>query len=218
MTYLDKPWLKSYKLGPYRLDESLRPYPKEPLFKILDDAAAQFPGQTAILFEERAINYRQLKTMADRLAAGLASLGVERGDRVCLFLPNCVEFIVSDWAILKAGAAVVPTSVLRTDEGLIHEAGSSDSRVIICSEEHLDKVLAVRDRCDLEHVIVTSTRGYDVQEVAAPLPRGVYELRKLLDDHEAIPPQVEIDPGEDLCELAFTGGAQGGDGHPRQQV
>ena len=209
MTYLDKPWLKSYKLGPYRLDESLRPYPKEPLFKILDDAAEQYPGQTAVLFEDRSINYRQLKTLADRLAAGLASLGVERGDRVCLFLPNCVEFIVSDWAILKAGAAVVPTSVLRTEEGLIHEAGSSDSRVIICSEEHLDKVLAVQDRCDLEHVIVTSTGGYDVQEVAAPLPRGVHEFRKLLDDHEAIPLQVEIDPGQDLCELAFTGGATG---------
>ncbi len=209
MTYLDKPWLKSYKLGPYRLDESLRPYPKEPLFKILDDAAEQYPGQTAVLFEDRSINYRQLKTLADRLAAGLASLGVERGDRVCLFLPNCVEFIVSDWAILKAGAAVVPTSVLRTEEGLIHEAGSSNSRVIICSEEHLDKVLAVRDRCDLEHVIVTSTGGYDVQEVAAPLPRGVHEFRKLLDDHEAIPPQVEINPGQDLCELAFTGGATG---------
>jgi non-ribosomal peptide synthetase component F len=121
MTYLDKPWLKSYKLGPYRLDESLRPYPREPLFRILDDAAEQYPGQTAVLFEDRSINYRQLKTLTDRLAAGLASLGVERGDRVCLFLPNCVEFIVSDWAILKAGAAVVPTSVLRTEEGLIHD-------------------------------------------------------------------------------------------------
>jgi long-chain acyl-CoA synthetase len=209
MTYLDKPWLKSYKLGPYRLDESLRPYPEEPLFKILDDAAAQYPGQTAVLFEDRTINYHQLKTLADRLAAGLARLGVERGDRVCVFLPNCVEFIISDWAILKAGATVVPTSVLRSDEGLIHEAGSSNSRAIICREEHLDRVLAVRERCDLEHVIVTSSAGYDVEKVAAPLPRGVYEFRRFLDDQDSVPPQVEVDAAEDLCELAFTGGATG---------
>ena len=126
MTYLDKPWLKSYKLGPYKLEETLAPYPHEPVFKALDDAAEKYPGQTAILFMERSINYRQLKTRVDRLSAALAGLGVVRGDRVCVFLPNCVEFILSDWAILKAGAAIVPTSALRTDEGLVHEAGSSN--------------------------------------------------------------------------------------------
>jgi long-chain acyl-CoA synthetase len=210
MTYLGKPWLKSYKLGPYKLDESLAPYPQDPVFKVLDDAAAEHPGQTAILFMGRSINYRQLKTRVDKLAAALAALGVERGDRVCVFLPNCAEFIISDWAILKAGAAVVPTSVMRTDQGLLHEAGSSNSRAIICREEHLDRVLGVRDQCaDIEHIIVTSTAGYDVEEVSDSLPPGVYDFRKLLDAHEPVPPAVDIDPMEDLCELAFTGGATG---------
>ncbi|MFC2046172.1 AMP-binding protein [Chloroflexota bacterium] len=209
MTYLDKPWLKSYKLGPYRLEKTLAPYPHEPVYKALDDAAEKYPGQTAILFMGRAINYRQLKTRVDRLAAALVGLGIQRGDRVCVFMPNCVEFILSDWAILKAGAAIVPTSALRTDEGLVHEAGSSNSRVIICREEHLERVLGVREQCDIEHIIVTSTAGYDVAEVSGPLPKGVYELRALLDGHEPVPPQVDIDPMEDLCELAFTGGATG---------
>jgi long-chain acyl-CoA synthetase len=209
MTYLEKPWLKSYKLGPYKLETSLVPYPREPLFKVLDDAAEMYPGQTAILFLERSLNYRQLKTQADRLAAALARLGVKRGDRVCVFLPNCMEFIVSDWAILKAGAAIVPTSAMRTDDGLVHEAGSSHSRVIICREEHLDRVVGIRERCDIEHIIVTSREGYDVAEVARPLPKGVHELRKLLEEHEPVAPHVDIDPMEDLCELAFTGGATG---------
>ena len=82
MDYLDKPWLKSYKLGPYRLEQSIAPYPKEPIFKALDRAAEKHPNQTAILFRDRSINYRQLKSRADSLAAGLASLGVQRGDRV----------------------------------------------------------------------------------------------------------------------------------------
>ncbi len=209
MSYLDKPWLKSYKLGPYKLEESLAPYPKVPVFKALDDAAEKYPGQTAILFLERKINYRNLKTQADKLAAALAGLGVKRGDRVCVFLPNCMEFIVSDWAILKAGAVVVPTSILRTDEGLIHEAGSSNSKVIICREEHLDRVLGVKESCDFEHIIVTSTEGYDLKEVSVTLPESVYEFRKLLEENAPTPPPVEMDPKEDLCELAFTGGATG---------
>ena len=79
MTYADKPWLKSYKLGPYKLEQSLAPYPKEPVFKALDDAAEKFPGQTAVLFQERSINYRTLKDQADRLAAALSGMGVEAG-------------------------------------------------------------------------------------------------------------------------------------------
>jgi long-chain acyl-CoA synthetase len=209
MTYLDKPWLKSYKLGPYKLEESLAPYPKVPVFKALDDAAEKYPGQTAILFMERSLNYRDLKMQADKLAKGLAQLGVKRGDRVCVFLPNCMEFILSDWAILKTGAAVVPTSILRTDEGLTHEAGSSKSRVIICREEHLERVLGVKEKCHIEHIVVTSTEGYDQKEVSTKLPKGVYEFRKLLEDNDPTPPQIDMDPVEDLCELAFTGGATG---------
>ncbi len=209
MSYLDKPWLKSYKLGPYKLEESLYPYPEEPVFKALDLAAEKYPGQTAILYLGRKISYRNLKLQADKLAAALAGLGVKKGDRVCVFLPNCMEFIVSDWAILKAGAAIVPTSILRTDDGLIHEAGSSNSRVIICREEHLERVLGIKDRCEFEHIIVTSTEGYDIKEVSATLPKDVHEFRKLIDENDAAFPKVEIDPKDDLCELAFTGGATG---------
>ena len=209
MTYADKPWLKSYKLGPYKLEHSLAPYPKEPVFKALDDAAAKYPGQTAILFQDRSVSYQNLKILADKLAAGLRKLGVGRGDRVCLFLPNCTEFLISDWAALKAGAAVVPTSTLRTDDGLVHEAGSSGSKVIICREEHLDRVLGVKDRCRYEWVIVTSNEGYDVREINRLLPDGVAEFRRLLEENDPVPPPVDLDPEEDLCELAFTGGATG---------
>jgi long-chain acyl-CoA synthetase len=209
MSYLERPWKKSYQLGPYKLAHSLAPYPQEPVFAVLDRAAEQHPGQTAVLCGEQSLNYRQLRSQVDRLAAALAGLGVGHGDRVCLFLPNCVEYIIADWAVLKAGAAVVPTSVLRTEEGLLHEAGSSGSKVLICAEPHLELALAVRERCDLEHIVVTSAEGYNVEEVSTPLPPGVHDFRQLLASHEPVPPQVEIDPAQDLCELAFTGGATG---------
>ena len=207
--YSDRPWLKSYQLGPYRLEKTLAPYPERPVFQALDDAAKNYPAQTAILFLERTIKYHQLKTQVDRLAAGFSALGVQKGDRVCVFLPNCPEFILSDWAILKAGAAIVPTSILRTQEGLLHEIGSSGARLVICREEHLERVLAIKETCQIEHIIVTSTEGYDVKEVSGSLPRGVLELRKLIDKNDPEPPAIQFDPGEDLCELAFTGGATG---------
>ncbi|MCL4394416.1 MAG: AMP-binding protein [Chloroflexi bacterium] len=209
LTYLDRPWLKSYKLGPYKLETSLAPYPKEPVFAVLDKAAENYPTQTAILYLGRSIQYRELRGQVDRLAAALSKLGVQKGDRVCLFLPNCPEFILGDWAILKAGAAVVPTSILRSDEGLLHEVGSSNAKIVICREDMLERVLAAREKSSIEQIIVTSCDGYDVADVAGPLPRGVHKLRKLLAENEAVPPQVDIDPEVDLCELAFTGGATG---------
>jgi len=209
MVYSEKPWLKSYKLGPYRLKESLKPYPKVPVYMALDNAAKNYPGQTAILFEGREIKYRQLKILVEKLASGLASLGVGKGDRVCLFLPNCIEFILSDWAVMKTGGVVVPTSILRTDDGLVHEAGSSNSRVIICSETQLERVLGVRDQTHLEHILLTSQDGYGHPLRKSSLPEGVYGLMDVLEKGKDTPPEVEINPEHDLCELGFTGGATG---------
>ena len=209
MTYSEKPWLKSYKLGPYKLKETLEPYPLVPVYKALDDAAEKYPGQTAILFEGKAIKYRQLKILVDKLADGLTRLGVKKGDRICLFLPNCIEFILGDWAAQKSGAVVVPTSTLRSDEGLCHEVGNSNSRVIICSETNLERVLGIRDQTDLEYILLTSQDGYGEPLRQASLPKGVLALSEVLEQGDDSPPQIEIDPKYDLCELAFTGGATG---------
>ena len=209
VTYAEKPWLKSYRLGPYRLVHSLAPYPAQPVYKALDDAADRFPGQTALLYMGRRTSYRQMQLLSRKMAKALIGLGVCKRDCVCVFLPNCPEFIISDWAIMQTGAAMVPTSTLRSEDGLVHEIGSSSSRWLICREEHLERVLAVKGRTDLEHVIVTSTEGFDVRALAKRLPRRTHEFRKLIESSDPINKAVEIDPEENLCELAFTGGATG---------
>jgi len=208
-SYLDRPWLKSYKLGPYKLDPTLEPYPQLPLTHILDQAAEKYPTQAAVLYLDRSIKYHQLKTHVDHLAGAFSKLGVGHGDRVCLFLSNCPEFILSDWAVLRCGGAIVPTSILRTDEGLIQEARTSNSRMIICQEMNLERILSIRDQLEIERIVVTSDEGYDISPVKSTLPRGVYEFRKLLEQENIEPPNVKIDPMEDLSELSFTGGATG---------
>ena len=209
MNYSDKPWLKSYKLGPYKLRKSLEPYPNEPVFKALDDAAKKFPAQTAVQFDGNKIKYHELKKLTDKLANGLIGLGVKKGDRIGLFLPNCIEFVLSDWGIIKSGGVLVPISVLRSDEGLKHEIGSSRSRVIICSEDQLDRVLAIREETELETILLTPENGYDTPLQKKSLPPGVFNFIDVLKNGSDNPPQVVIDPLQDLCELGFTGGATG---------
>ena len=209
MSYADKPWLKSYKLGPYTLDTTLAPYPEVPIFSMLDQAAEKYPGHTAVVFQERSLNYTQLKLTVDRLASALAELGIAHGDRVCLFLPNSIEYVLCDWAVLKCGAAVVPTSILRSDEGLLYELSTSGSKAIVCQEKHLERVLEARKHCNLESIIVTADKNGEDISLPHTLPKGVYDLQKLLDRPDAPPPVVDIDTHHDLCLVAFTGGATG---------
>lgn len=209
MKYADKPWLKSYKLGPYKLKETMAPYPEVPIFKALDDAAENHPGKTAVLFEGRNLKYKDLKDQTDRLATALAGLGIQKGDRVNIFMENCVEYIISTWGIQKAGGVIVPTSTLRPDDGIVHEAGNSNSKAIICQEREFERILGLKEACGIEHIIVTSDKGYDVEPVSKSLPEGVYEFSKLIQENEPNPPQLEIDPKEDLCELPHTGGSTG---------
>jgi long-chain acyl-CoA synthetase len=209
MNYADRPWLKSYTLGPYKLDHSLAPYPQVPVFEILDRVAQAYPNQTAILFQGKELKYHQLKSRVDSLANAFEKLGLHKGDRVCLFLPNCPEYVLSYWAVLKAGGAVVPTSILRTDEGLFHEVSSSGSRFLVCQQAQLDRVLALLARTDIEGILITSDEGYDGKQTQLSLPKVTHDIADLIATHDSLPPDVKIDPIHDLCELAFTGGATG---------
>ena len=209
MNYSDRPWLKSYTLGPYKLEHNLAPYPQKPLFEILDRVAQEYPNHTAILFQGKEFKYHQLKSKVDSLANAFARLGLVKGDRVCLYLPNCPEYVMSYWAVLKAGGAVVPTSILRTDEGLLHEVNSSRSKFLICQEVQLERALNLLGHSDLEGVLITSEAGYAGKKVQLSLPKAIYDFADLIASYDSNPPNVKIDPMYDLCELAFTGGATG---------
>jgi long-chain acyl-CoA synthetase len=116
-----QPWLKTYDL---QVPRTLEPYPKIPLFGLLEQAARDYPDNTALIFKPRAMKgaldgltsgkmtYRTLNETADRLAAALAKLGVKKGDRVVIFMPNSPQFVVAYYGILKAGGVVVATNPL----------------------------------------------------------------------------------------------------------
>lgn len=205
----DKPWLKNYKLGPYPLKKTLEPYPKIPVYKFLDDSADAYPQQVAVEYLGKRIRYHELKDYVDRLANALAGLGVKKGDKVATILPNCPQYIMTDFAVSKTGAAVVPCSTLHKVLDLEYEISESGAETVVCSDEALSLVNSIKDKTKLRNIIVTSPMDYSAQEPEVKEVPGAYQFKDLIAEHEPHPPQVDIDPVEDLAYLSFTGGATG---------
>ncbi|MCJ7656058.1 MAG: long-chain fatty acid--CoA ligase, partial [Dehalococcoidia bacterium] len=205
----DKPWLKSYKLGPYKLPQTKQPYPKAPIHSLLDAAAAEYPDNHACYYFGNEISYKDLKLEVDRLAAALADLGVRKGDKVATILPNCPQYLISDFGILKAGAVHVPCSVLHKAADLIYEIGDSGAETVICSETSIELVNSIKNKTKIKRIILTSLMDYSLEKPELKQVPGAYQFRDLIDSHEPNLPDVEIDPMEDLAVLVFTGGATG---------
>jgi len=205
-----RPWVKSYRLGPYKLAQTLEPYPEKPLFDMLDQSADKHPNSPAIEYFGRRIKYSELKRQTDSLACALDKLSVKKGDKVATILPTCPQYIIANFAIQKTGAVHVPCSIMHKQNELEYEIGESAAETVICLEKHCDKLQLVKKNTRLKNIIVTSLLDYTLneQESRANVDNH-YNFKKLIAAHEPEPPEVKIDPCEDLAYLAFTGGATG---------
>jgi long-chain acyl-CoA synthetase len=211
------PWLAVY---PQDIRTSLE-YPKQPLTAFLDRAAQQFPNQTALAFLGRKMTYRALREASDSMACGLAALGVSKGDRVAVLLPNCPQFVISCFAILRLGAVVVPINHLSVERELAENLRSLSCRAIICQDARFDRLSAVRGSLGIEICVVTGLDEYMPALTAFFYRR---RLRRLGREPGVIsgctrfadvlaaggtPPAVEIDAERDLAALQLTGGTTG---------
>ncbi len=121
------PWVKHY---PEEIDWN-QPVEPHPVYKILDDTAARFPDNCALDFLDKRYSYRQLQELVEKAAAGFRSIGVENGTKVGLFLPNTPHFVISYFAILKAGGIVVNFSPLYSVRELKYQLEDSETEIII---------------------------------------------------------------------------------------
>src|SRR4051812_6285358 len=222
--YDDRPWLAAYPTGvPADLE-----LPAVPVTRLLDDAAAAFPTRAAIAFLGTTTSYRDLRDQVDRCAQGLARLGVAKGDRVALVLPNCPHFVVTFYATLRLGAVVTPLNPLSTPPELERQLIDSGATVIVCLDKTYASVEAVRSRTPVEQVVVGSVVDYlpvlHRNLMRLPLPR-IRQRRDRLTarvprDAETTAfldllrpgmtqlPEVDFDP-DDLAALLYTGGTTG---------
>src|SRR6185437_7763479 len=154
--YLEHPWLSHYSSTvPQQVD-----VPDQPLSWLLDEAARRFGSNIAIEYYGTRWSYLRLAALADRFAHALLRLGVKRGDRISISLPNTPQFQVAFYGALKAGAVVVPTNPLYTPPELEHQLKDSGARVIVMLDQFYPAFAGIRKRTPVEHVILTNIADY----------------------------------------------------------
>jgi long-chain acyl-CoA synthetase len=150
------PWLHSYQEGvPAHLD-----IPEVPLTWLLDRAAKQYPNHTAIIYYGTKITYAQLSNLANRFAIGLQRLGMQRGDRLALALPNIPQFPIAFYGALRAGAHVVPTNPLYTEREMLHQLVDAGAKTLVMLDSFYPVVRKIKQATMLEQVIVSSPADF----------------------------------------------------------
>ena len=162
-----RPWTKHYEEG-VPADITI---PDHPLTWILDRTVSRFAGQTAFIYYGTKISYAQFSTLANRFAIALQRLGVQKGDRVAIALPNIPQYPIAFYGALRAGAVVVPTNPLYTGREMQHQLADSGARVVVMLDMFYPVVRAVREKTALEHIIITSPADY-----LPPLLKRLYPL------------------------------------------
>jgi len=188
----------------------MAPYPEISVYKFLEDSAATFPESKAIYFLDKEITYEELKLQVDKFATALSDLGIKKGDRVATILPNCPQYVISDFAILRIGAIHVPLSILHKAPDLLYELGESKAETIICSYRRLERVDDIKSKTSIKTMIYTPVPifpDYSLPEIKETY--GAIRFEDLINKYDPNPPEVEINPKEDLAELPFTGGTTG---------
>jgi long-chain acyl-CoA synthetase len=151
------PWHPGYDDG---VPHTLAPYPDRTLLDYLSEAANKWPDRRALLFKGATITYRELHRLSDRFAASLVDLGVKKGDRVALCLPNCPQFIVAEVGAWKAGAIVCPINPTYTEREIQDALNATGAGTIVVLNRLYDRLKAVQPATSLKRVIASGIKDF----------------------------------------------------------
>ncbi len=204
--YAAKPWLRNYD---FWAPETIR-FPRQSVYQILMLAAAHFSHRTATIFEGAELSFWEIKRRADLLATALGRLGMAPGDRVGLMLPNCPQYGIGFFAILRAGAIVTNLNPTYTPAEVTRVALDSGMRAIITLETIAPAVQQIQSQTAIEHVILTRLAEYSAEQAAPPNLPGALALSSLIAAAgEPDLPRLRVDAMEDTAVLQYTGGTTG---------
>ncbi len=193
---------------------------------MLDQSASRFGGRPALTFQNGTLTYSEFKEEVDRLATALAQLGVTRGDRVAIQMPNLPQTIIAIFATLRLGAITVLTNPLYTPREIASQWQDAGVTVAILMDFIYEgRVKAVRDQLPVQHYIIASIPEYlrfplnllaplKLRKATPPMvakvagSNTVHHFRKLIRATPPSPPPVDLDM-DDVAMLQFTGGTTG---------
>jgi long-chain acyl-CoA synthetase len=214
------PWLEHYDQG---VAATLTPYTDRTVLDCVSDMARRLPDHPAILFKGATITYGTLDRLSDACAAALQSLGVVRGERVALVLPNCPQFVIAELAAWKLGAILAPLNPLYSEAELETALGESGATTAVVLTRYYERIKRVQPRTPLRHVIATNIKDYfpPLLKILFTLFRerrdgdritlagGDHSLMSLLHRHSKVKPaRVALAP-QDPAVLLMSGGTTG---------
>ena len=215
----ERPWLKQYDKGvPYTLE-----YPPVPLYSFLEEAARKYPETACTIFKGARISYKEMDALTDRLAAGLTELGVKKGDRVGMLMPNTPQFVVAFFAILKLGAIVVANNPLYSAREIEHQVNDAGVEIMLVMSNFYKITKEVQPKTKIRTVVVTNIKetlppvlaflfsltkekkgGFRVE-----LAKGDLWMKDLIERHKPEErPKVEVGP-DDVAIFQYSGGTTG---------
>jgi long-chain acyl-CoA synthetase len=196
---------------------------EKPLFSVLDESASKYPDQVYTVFNDATRTYTQVKDTADRIANFLASRGIQKGDRVAIFLPNLPHYPAIFFGILKAGAICVTCNPLYTANELNYQLKDAGAKAVFCMDHpqfYPTAVEAIKDT-DVETVVICGVKSYlppikaFIGGLLGKIPKaGNYQPGHLffddvVADAKPEPPAIESNPTEDVALIIYTGGTTG---------
>lgn len=217
----EKAWFASY---PKEVAHSIE-LPEKPVQQFLTEAYKEVPEKIAVHFMGKELTYREVYESALKFANYLRSIGVEKGDRVAIMLPNCPQAVIAYYGVLYAGGIVVQTNPLYTERELQYQMADSGAKVILVMDILYPRTMKIINETQLENVIVTGIKDY------LPFPKNlVYPfiqkkqygfsvkvehsgMNHLFTEIMKTSPSTEIaidfDFENDLALLQYTGGTTG---------
>ena len=228
VTYADRPWLDSYDVGMPKALET----PDIPLHQLLKNTRARIPHHTALITPanlpilgrvSKSVTYEELDRASDALAAALVDMGLKKSDRVAIVMPNSVAFVISFYAILKAGGVVAATNPTYPAEKMAHQINDCDAEFVLTMTLFYALVKEIQPRTKVKTVIVANIKEYlpplakllftiarekKDGHFLAELDSGDHWFKDLLARYDGKKPSVAVS-GDDLALFQYTGGTTG---------
>lgn len=200
--------------------------PKEPRYPFGEMLITEYlskwaeiqPNKTCLIWYGHEVTYKQLDELSDKFASYLAECGMQKGDRVAVFLPSCPQFHIAFYGILKLGCIHVPVNPMFKEQELLYELNDTNAKIILTTEDLYPMVDKVKNETSLERMITTSMLDFLPENPTIPVHPSLLSAKKentrvpdlmmVLDEQSSVYPKYDIHL-DDVAVLNYTGGTTG---------